>query len=107
MASSATKEGKGIRYAAKSRTFEVQLKALGSIVRMNILRAVADGPKSVWEISNEVGLSQPSASSQMNILWTAGFLSKYKRGKYVYYELDRDAFFSLQKAITEYLNLKN
>jgi len=99
-------KGEGMRTQMPSRIFEVQLKALGSLVRMNILKAVADGPKSVREISNEVGLSQPSASSQMNILWTAGFLSKYKRGKHVYYELDREALLTLQKVITEYLNLK-
>ena len=101
----ATPKNYGQQYGGESRAFEVQLKALGSLVRMKILKAVADSPKSVLEISNEVGLSQPSASSQMNILWTAGFLSKYKRGKYVYYELDREAFLALQRAITEYLNL--
>ena len=89
-----------------SRHFEIQLKAMTSLVRLKILKVVSEEPRSVREISEAIGLSQPSVSSQMNILWTAGFLSKYKRGKHVYYELDRDSIRDVQDTILNYLDIK-
>ena len=88
---------------SEMRTFEMQLKALGSLVRVKILRSVSKGSKSVLDISREVGLSQPSSSSQVNILWSAGFLTKTKVGKYVYYSLDKTEFEMFQQTLLNYL----
>jgi len=98
--------GKELQYDSDMRTFEMKLKAMGSLVRINILKSVSNGPKSVLEISQEVGLSQPSSSSQVNILWSAGFLSKSKEGKFVYYELDKSTFKTFQQELSNYLKLK-
>lgn len=100
------KTGSELHYDSDMRIFEMQLKAVGSLVRIKILRSVSNGPKSVLDISQEVGLSQPSSSSQVNILWSAGFLFKSKQGKYVYYELDRPAFKRFQQGLIKYLKLK-
>ncbi len=88
------------------RIFEMQLRALSNLVRVDILKTVSKSAKSVIEISREVGLSQPSSSNQVNTLWGAGFLNKRKEGKHVYYELNKDAFKRFQKRLAEYIKLR-
>ena len=92
---------------AKSlRDFEMALKALGSIVRLNILRSVSKEAKPVSTIAKEVGISPASCSSHINTLWKAGFLHRYKRGNQVFYKLDVDHLLSMQKAIRKFLRIE-
>ena len=72
-------------------SFRAKVRAMGSIIRFGILRVLRDGPLPVVEIAKRVGLSQPSCSNHVNILWKAGLLKRSKRGRYIYYGIDTEA----------------
>ncbi len=66
------------------------IKALASESRMNILLLFLDGEeRTVNQIAEAVGLSQPATSEQLSLMKRAGVLVSEKQGKEVYYRPDR------------------
>ncbi len=65
-------------------------KSIGSESRINILLLFLDGKeRTVNEITQAVGLGQPTTSEHLAIMKRAGILIAEKRGKEVYYRPDR------------------
>lgn len=62
-------------------------KGLGDAKRLMILNTLRDGPRSVSEICNELGLRQVNASQHLAILREKGLVNSRKDGQWVYYEL--------------------
>ncbi len=85
--------------------FDRQIKAIGSVLRMKILKTVSEEAKPVVVISKEVDLSQPSCSNHINILWRAGLLNREKDGRFIYYQLNKPALINLLNNIKDYLNI--
>ncbi len=65
-------------------------KAIGSESRMQILLLFLDGQeRTVNQITEAVGLGQPTTSEHLAIMKRSGILTAEKRGKEVYYRPDR------------------
>lgn len=45
------------------------------------------GPRSVSEVVEETGLSQPNVSNHLACLLDCGLVAREQRGRYVYYQL--------------------
>ena len=58
--------------------------------RLGILDALRDGPRSVGEVVEETGLSQPNVSNHLGCLLDCGLVAREQRGRYVYYRLSDD-----------------
>ncbi len=66
------------------------VKSIASESRMNILLLFLDGQeRTVNQITEAVGLGQPTTSEHLAVMKRAGVLISEKRGKEVYYRPDR------------------
>jgi ArsR family transcriptional regulator len=68
-------------------------KALSDPHRVKIVNLLAssDGPVCVCDITDAIGLSQPTTSFHLKKLVTAGLLDREQRGVWGYYRLNRRA----------------
>lgn len=76
--------------------------ALADPVRLRVLSMLAaapDGEVCVCEFVGPLGKSQPTISHHLKILGEAGLVHGDRRGKWVWYRLDRDRLASLRAAI--------
>jgi ArsR family transcriptional regulator, cadmium/lead-responsive transcriptional repressor len=55
--------------------------------RLGILEALGDGPRTVTEVVEATGLSQPNVSSHLACLHDCGLVSREQVGRYVRYRL--------------------
>ncbi len=60
------------------------LKAMADPTRIAILLLLVDGEKSVSEMVEKLGLSQPSVSHHLEILKRAGLVFKERKGKHIF-----------------------
>ncbi len=66
------------------------MKALADPARLRLLSMVAaheDGEACVCDLTDPLGLSQPTVSHHLKVLTDAGFLSRSKRGTWAYYRI--------------------
>jgi ArsR family transcriptional regulator len=75
-------------------------KALADPHRVRIvnLLAISPDPVCVCELTEPLGLSQPTVSHHLKKLVQAGLLDREQRGTWAYYSLRRDAFDRLATA---------
>jgi ArsR family transcriptional regulator len=69
-------------------------KALGDPTRIRLLSliAAADGGEAcICDLTDPVGLSQPTVSHHMKLLVDAGLVTREQRGKWAYYAVVRPA----------------
>ncbi len=62
-------------------------QSLSNAVRLRIIHALKETPKSVNEISAEVGISQPSVSRHLAVLRSTGLLTAHRKAQEVIYEI--------------------
>jgi DNA-binding transcriptional ArsR family regulator len=63
------------------------LKVLASPRRLEILHRLADGPREVGRLADEIGASQPNVSQHLAVLRTAGLVDAERDGREVRYRL--------------------
>jgi ArsR family transcriptional regulator len=66
------------------------LKALADPVRLRLVSMIAahdGGEACVCELTEPLGLTQPTVSHHLKVLMDAGFLARSKRGTWAYYAL--------------------
>ena len=66
------------------------MKALADPARLRLVSMVAaheDGEACVCDLTEPLGLSQPTVSHHLKVLVDAGFLSRSKRGTWAYYRI--------------------
>jgi ArsR family transcriptional regulator len=88
---------------AEAATLAEVFKALGDPTRLRLISLVAaheDAEACVCELTEPVGLSQPTVSHHLRILVEAGILSREQRGKWAYYRLITDTLNTLAALIT-------
>jgi ArsR family transcriptional regulator len=76
--------------------------ALADPVRLQLLSILAnapDGEVCICDFVEPVGKSQPTVSHHMKVLSDAGLVHGERRGKWVYYSLDRGQLAGLRAAI--------
>src|SRR4249920_4055372 len=73
-------------------------KALSDPARLRLISLVAahaDGEACICDLTEPVGLSQPTVSHHMKQLADAGLVTREQRGKWAYYRIVDDALASL------------
>jgi ArsR family transcriptional regulator, arsenate/arsenite/antimonite-responsive transcriptional repressor len=76
--------------------------ALGDPVRLRVLSMLADadeGEVCVCNFVEPLGKSQPTISHHLRVLSEAGLVHGERRGKWVWYSLDRSRLAALRSAI--------
>jgi ArsR family transcriptional regulator len=78
-------------------------KALGDPTRVRLISliAAAEGAEAcICDLTDPVGLSQPTVSHHMRILAEAGLVTREQRGRWAYFALVADAFAALRQAVS-------
>lgn len=76
------------------------LRALAHAVRLQILCSVKETERSVGEIEEVTGITQPGLSQQLGVLRKAGLVETRREGKQIFYRVDRARI----AAVSELLN---
>jgi len=82
------------------------LKALADPARLRLLSIIAaheGGEACVCDLTEPVGLSQPTVSHHLKVLTEAGFVTREKRGVWAYFTLVPDAVRALTAHLGEHL----
>jgi ArsR family transcriptional regulator len=74
-------------------------RALGDPARVRIVNVLAtsDGPVCVCNLTEPLGLSQPTVSHHMKKLLDAGLVAREQRGKWAYFSLTGEAVGTLAR----------
>ena len=67
------------------------LRTLGSARRLEIIHLLGEGPTEVHRIAEALGVSQPTISHHMAVLWRAGLIQAEKQGQWMWYRRDESA----------------
>ncbi|MGA5644230.1 MULTISPECIES: helix-turn-helix transcriptional regulator [Microbacterium] len=82
-----------------ARTF----KALGDPTRVRLLSLIAassDGEACICDLTEPVGLSQPTVSHHMKLLVDAGLATREQRGRWAYYRVVTDPLEQASRALS-------
>ncbi len=63
------------------------LKTLASPRRLEIIHRLAEGPRDVSRLADELGISQPNASQHLAVMRQAGIVEAERNGREVIYRL--------------------
>jgi len=74
------------------RELRVFHKALADVNRLRMVQRLAEGPATVGELIETVGLSQPLVSWHVAKLRTAGIVRSHRSGREILCELQPDVF---------------
>lgn len=55
--------------------------------RLSLVEALRDGPRTVGELVERTGLTQPNTSNHLACLMDCGLIRREQRGRFVYYAL--------------------
>lgn len=78
-------------------------KALGDPTRVRLLSLIAGTAGSeacICDLTEPVGLTQPTVSHHMRLLVDAGLVTRERRGKWAYYRVVEDTLTSVARALT-------
>lgn len=85
-----------------AETLARMFKALGDPTRVKLLSliaAAADGEACICDMTEPVGLSQPTVSHHMRLLVEAGLATREQRGRWAYYRVAPGALGALAAAL--------
>ena len=88
---------------AEAESLAAVLKAIAEPTRLRLVSLVAahaDAEACVCDLTEPVGLSQPTVSHHLKILVDAGVLQREQRGKWAYYKLVPATFVSISRLLT-------
>lgn len=63
------------------------LKTLSSPRRLEIIHVLADGPREVSRLAEELGISQPNVSQHLSVMRAVGLVEGERDGREVHYRL--------------------
>ncbi|MHA3700868.1 ArsR/SmtB family transcription factor [Jatrophihabitans sp. YIM 134969] len=92
----------GVLEAVEAERLARSFKALGDPTRVRLLSliAAADGREAcICDLTEPVGLSQPTVSHHMRQLVDAGLVTREQRGKWAYFAVVDDALSSLSRVL--------
>lgn len=81
------------------------LSALGEPNRMRIVELLRDGPLTVGEIADRLGIRQPQASKHLKVLSDSGILVVKAEGNRRFYRLKPDPFQALDAWVKSFQRL--
>lgn len=62
-------------------------RGLADTSRLAILSSLHHGPRTVSEVIEATGLSQPNVSNHLSCLWDCGLVAREQQGRFVRYRL--------------------
>jgi ArsR family transcriptional regulator, arsenate/arsenite/antimonite-responsive transcriptional repressor len=77
-------------------------RVLGEPARLQLLSLIAAQPSGevcACELVESLGLSQPTVSHHLKVMYEAGLLSKERRGTWIYYRIVQDQLVSLREVL--------
>ena len=77
-------------------------KVLGEPARLQLISFIASQPNQKacgCDLIEPLGLSQPTVSHHLKVLYQAGLLDKERRGNWIYYLVNKERIGMLQKAL--------
>jgi ArsR family transcriptional regulator, arsenate/arsenite/antimonite-responsive transcriptional repressor len=77
-------------------------KVLGDPARLRLLSLIAAKPGAeacVCDLTEPLGLSQPTVSHHLRVLHGSGLLDRERRGNWIYYALRPEALTTVRKAL--------
>ncbi|MCV7259527.1 ArsR/SmtB family transcription factor [Mycobacterium shimoidei] len=80
----------GVLDSAAAERIAAVLKALAEPTRLRLVSLIAahkDAEACVCDLTEPVGLSQPTVSHHLKVLVEAGLIDREQRGKWAYYRL--------------------
>ncbi len=69
--------------------------------RLKILDALAEGPRSVSQIAQRAGLTQPNTSNHLACMLGCGLVAREPQGRFVFYRLAGEQIEALLRAAAE------
>ncbi len=84
----------GVLTADEAERIAHTFKALGDPTRVRLLSLIAasgNGEACICDLTEPVGLSQPTVSHHMKLLVDAGLATREQRGRWAYYRVVSDA----------------
>ncbi|MGW9114451.1 metalloregulator ArsR/SmtB family transcription factor [Microbacterium sp. NPDC055683] len=85
---------RGVLTADEAERIARTFKALADPARVRLLSLIAasdDGEACICDLTEPVGLSQPTVSHHMKLLVDAGLANREQRGRWAYYRVVTDA----------------
>lgn len=73
---------------SKHKELEQVFKALADFTRLKIIQMLSEKEMCVYDIFQELNISQPAVSHHLKILKQAGLIVGHKKGKWVLYSID-------------------
>ena len=87
-------------FSAKLRRAEKLVGAIGDSNRIKVLLLLSRREMCVCELESALGLPQPTISHHLGILEQAGLLTRSKKGRFVFYEVQDSPALGLLKTLT-------
>lgn len=84
----------------RSRVLQV-FHALSDPTRLQIVRKLRHGERCVCELTDALDAAQSRLSFHLKVLKGAGLVSDRREGRWIYYELRREALEELSEAVSE------
>jgi DNA-binding transcriptional ArsR family regulator len=78
------------------------LKALGEPRRIEILRLLRDGPRTVGEIASQVDVTQQAVSQHLAVLGQAGLVEARREGTKSIYAVRPDGFAPVEEFVRSF-----
>lgn len=82
-------------------TIVEQLRALADPVRLSIVRELRGGTRCACQLAASTDVSSPLLSHHLKVLRTAGLVTGERRGRWIDYTLDEQAFQALVAHLNE------
>jgi ArsR family transcriptional regulator len=82
-------------YEAAAELFGV----LSTPIRLRIIGALCGGERNVTQLLQEIEVSQPNMSQQLNVLYRAGVVDKRRDGAQMYYRIADETVVRVCKAV--------
>lgn len=82
-------------YEAAAELFGV----LSTPIRLRIIGALCGSEKNVSQLLQEIEVSQPNMSQQLNVLYRAGVVDKRRDGAQIYYRIADETVVRVCKAV--------
>ncbi|MGZ4436905.1 MAG: ArsR/SmtB family transcription factor [Nocardioidaceae bacterium] len=76
--------------AATAKSVATTLQALATPSRLLILATLQDGPTTVGDLSEAVGMEQSAVSHQLRLLRNLGLVDGHRQGRHIIYSLYDD-----------------
>lgn len=95
----------GVIEPAEAERLARIFKALGDPTRVRLLSLVAanaDAEACICDLTDPVGLSQPTVSHHMKQLAEAGLVTREQRGKWAYYRVADAALVDLARSLADF-----